>query len=124
MATLTPLSDIKVPEAKPDQQYRTSLFGRDFSFDGLKRLLAAADFSKAGDRGAGLAARSDVEREAARSILSSLTLRHLFDRPLIDDRGNVDSVMRVNYDIDHDQFDRQADWTLGQLKDFLLTADG
>ena len=52
--------------------------------------LGAADFSKAGDRGAGLAAPTEVVREAARTILSSLTLQHLYDRPLTDDEGRVE----------------------------------
>ena len=46
----------------------------------------------------------EAAREAARSLLSGLTLQHLFDHPLTDDLGKVDSVMRVNYDIDHGVF--------------------
>src|SRR2546426_227968 len=80
--------------------FRGRYFDRDFPFHGLKRLLGAADVSKAGDRNAGLAAAGETEREVARTILSGLTLRHLYDHPLTDDDGNVDSVMTVNYDID------------------------
>ena len=100
------------------------MFNHDYSFVGLKSLLGAADFSKAGDRGAGLAAPTEVVREAARTILSSLTLQHVYDRPLTDDEGRVDSVMRVGYDIDLERFRGIASWTLGQLKDFLLEAPG
>src|SRR5262249_19369320 len=102
--------------------YTLRAAGREFRFEGLKSLLAAADHSKAGDRNAGLAARSEVEREAARAILSSLTLQHLFDRPLTDDQGKVDDVMRVNYDIDHALFRGLAPLTVGELKDRLLAA--
>src|SRR6516165_8006962 len=123
MTPLTPLDQIPVPDPPPDEIYRTRLFNHDYSFVGLKSLLGAADFSKAGDRGAGLAASTEVVREAARAILSSLTLQHLYDRPLVDDEGRVDSVMRVGYDIDLDLFRQKiAGWTLGQLKDFLLEA--
>src|SRR5205823_9598265 len=59
-----------------------------------------------------------------RAILSGLTLRHLYDRPLTDDEGNVDSVMRVNYDVDRDVFASIAHLTLGELKDRLLAAPG
>ena len=45
--------------------------------------------SKAGDRHAGLAARGETEREAARAVLSGLTLQHLYDHPLTDDEGKV-----------------------------------
>jgi ethanolamine ammonia-lyase large subunit len=117
---LTPLSEIPVPEPAADAIYATRNLERDFSFLGLKALLGAADCSKAGDRHAGLAADDELEREAARSLLSSLTLRHLYDHPLTDGRGQIDAVMRVNYDIDRDLFGTIADETLGQLKDRLL----
>src|SRR5487761_1786353 len=122
MKPLTPLDEIRVPEPASDEVYRTAFLGDKFTFHGLKRLLGAADGSKAGDRGAGLAARSEVEREAARAILSSLTLEHLYDHPLTDDRGQVDAVMRVNYNVDRPVFERIAGWTVGQLKDHLLQA--
>ncbi|HET6883946.1 MAG TPA: ethanolamine ammonia-lyase subunit EutB, partial [Pirellulales bacterium] len=122
MAVLTPVDEIIVPAPLPEECYRTTFLGEEFSFHGLKRLLGAADVSKAGDRGAGLAARSEVEREAARTILSSLTLEHFYERPLTDDRGEVDAVMRVNYDVDRPAFHRVAGWTIGQLKDHLLQA--
>ncbi|HWB09742.1 MAG TPA: ethanolamine ammonia-lyase [Pirellulales bacterium] len=122
MTSLTALDDIVVPAPVPDEIYRSSLLGEEFAFRGLKRLLGAADVSKAGDRGAGLAARSEVEREAARTILSSLTLEHLYEHPLTDDQDEVDSVMRVNYDVDRPTFERIALWTVGQLKNFLLEA--
>jgi ethanolamine ammonia-lyase large subunit len=122
MTMLTPVNEIALPAPAPDEAYRIVVLGDEFTFYGLKRLLGAADVSKAGDRGAGLAARSEVEREAARTILSSLTLEHLYERPLADDRGEVDSVMRVNYDIERPTFERIARWTVGQLKDFLLEA--
>jgi ethanolamine ammonia-lyase large subunit len=124
MNRLTPLDEIEVPAAQPDRAYSITLLGREYSFDGLKGLLGAADTSKAGDRGARLAAQSETAREAARVILSELTLDHLYRHPLTDDRGQADSVMRVNYDIDRQQFGLLADWTLGQLKDRLLEADG
>ena len=116
----TPLTKISVPQPAADEVYQRDLFGRTFSFHGLKRLLGAADHSKAGDRHAGLAAADELEREAARSILSSLTLRHLYLHPLTDERGAVNAVMRVNYDIDREVFESLADRTLGELKDHLL----
>lgn len=124
MQSLTPLAQIAVPEPRPDRSYHTTLFGRRFEFGGLKALLAAADFNKAGDRHAGLAARDDTAREAARSILSKLTLEHLYDNPLTDDEGRVDSVMRVNYDIDRPTFERIAPLTVSELKNHLLRSPG
>ena len=124
MKTLTPLADIVVPAPKPDEIYCARFFEHDFTFKGLKRLLGAADYSKAGDRHAGLSASSDTQREAARTILSGLTLQHIHDHPLTDDEGRADSVMIVNYDIDRQAFARIANLTLGELKDQLLRAGG
>jgi ethanolamine ammonia-lyase large subunit len=115
-----PLADIIVPQPRPDELYETTVLDRRFSFKGLKALLGAADVDKAGDRIAGLAAPDEVTREAARQVLSGLTLQHLYDRPLTDDKGRVDSVMRVNYDIDRVAFESIASMTLGGLKDHLL----
>ena len=122
MVELKPWRQIEVPDPRPDEIYEISLFDKSYSFQGLKALLGAADFDKAGDRNCGLAAKDDVEREAARSILSGLTLQHLYDRPLTDDKGQVDSVMRINYGIDRDTFAEIASKTLGEVKNMLLRA--
>src|SRR5437773_2124900 len=120
MKSLSRCDDIVVPQPPNDECYTAHKFGRQFSFAGLKGLLGAADYSKAGDRNAGLAARDEAEREVARAILSTLTSQHLYDHPLTDDSGSVDSVMRVNYDIDLKTFASFAPMTLGQLKNHLL----
>jgi len=122
--TLTALDSIPVPAPRPDAVYTTTVGDREFTFRGLKKLLGAADYSKAGDRNAGLAARSETEREAARTVLSGLTLQHLFDHPLTDDQGQVDSVMRVNYDVDQAAFAAVAALTVGELKNHLLRSPG
>ena len=64
MVDLPALDTIAVPAARADKIYSQTLLGELESFRGLKMLLGAADFSKAGDRNAGLAAS---ERTAARS---------------------------------------------------------
>jgi len=124
MRELTPLSEIHVPDPRPDAVYSAKLLDREVWFHGLKQLLGAADYSKAGDRHAGLAAESEDVREAARTALSQLTLEHLYDHPLTDDRGGIDSVMRVNYDVDRAVFASIAKLSLSELKDRLLSAPG
>jgi ethanolamine ammonia-lyase large subunit len=121
---LPPVADIFVPRPRPDEVHVARCFDRDVAFHGLKQLLGAADYSKAGDRHAGLAAPTETVREAARAALSDLTLQHLYDQPLTDEGGQVDSVMRVNYDIDRVAFASVAGLTLGGLKDHLLAAPG
>jgi len=124
VAQLNPLSAIAVPPARPDETYACEGPEGPIQFVGLKRLLGAADFPKAGDRHAGLAAATETEREAARSILAGLTIDHLHQRPLLAVDGRVDDVMRVNYDIDADVYGEIAGLTIGGLKDRLLAGSG
>lgn len=123
MIDLKPLSQISTPAPKSDELFEIRLFDQKFTFKGLKRLLGAADYDKAGDRLAGLAAGSDLQREAARRLLSSLTLGQIFDTPLLDENGRVDEVMRANYDVDAAAFDEYAAMTIGQAKDFILDGE-
>ena len=113
-----------MPAARPNAPYGITLLDRTFTFANLKHLLGAADISKAGDRKAGLAANNEIEREAARAVLSSLTLQHFFDHPLSNIHGKIDSVMIINYDINHALFASISQLTLGDLKDELLKSNG
>ena len=113
-----------MPAAKPNAPYGITLLDRTFTFANLKQVLGAADISKAGDRKAGLAAANEIEREAARAVLSSLTLQHFFDHPLSNIHGKIDSVMIINYDINHALFASISQLTLGDLKDELLKSNG
>ncbi len=124
MKNLVNITQIRVPAPKPDAPYSVILLDRSFTFSNLKHVLGAADISKAGDRKASLAATDEIMREAARSVLSGLTLQHFFENPLTDIHGKIDSVMRVNYDIDHAVFAEIAHLTLGELKDTLLQSNG
>lgn len=117
---LKPLADIHLPPPQPEHHYSARVGGREFHFRGLKALLGAADCSKAGDRNAHLAPADELEREAARALVSDLTLAHVYEHPLVDEAGRVDSVMRVNYDVDRAELARIANWTLGELKNHLL----
>ncbi|WP_263322361.1 ethanolamine ammonia-lyase subunit EutB [Endozoicomonas sp. Mp262] len=121
---ITPLDNIFIPTPKPDETYSTRIQGVDYSFTGLKHLLGAAGFQKSGDQQAGLAAKCDVSREAARAILSNLTLHHIYHRPFTDDQGQIDDIMRVNYDIDKAVYNEMAMMTVGQLKDWMQSATG
>ena len=123
MRKLRRLDEIHVPAPAPDERFEATIFDRKISFSGLKALLGAADYDKAGDRLGGLAAHSEFEREAARKILSGLTLQRLYDSPLIDDNGCVDDVMRINYDVDQDAFKPFAHLTIGDAKNLILRTD-
>tara|TARA_R110001583_G_scaffold19481_2_gene76174 strand:+ start:4067 stop:6277 length:2211 start_codon:yes stop_codon:yes gene_type:complete len=120
----TPLQQIDTPASTDPKAYDILLMQKHYRFRNLAHLLGAADVSKAGDRIAGLAASDEIEREAARSLLSQQTLQHLYDTPLTDAEGRIDSVMRVNYDINPATFNTLRQLTLGELKDLMLASKG
>ncbi len=124
MQPLSPVRDIPLPTHQPTQALSIELMGIQYPFRDLKHLLGAADISKAGERMAGLAATDEVEREAARILLASLTLKQLYDMPLLDNHGKIDAVMQVNYDMDLNKFAQIAPMTLGELKNHLLASKG
>jgi ethanolamine ammonia-lyase large subunit len=123
-ARLTPLSQILLPPPRPDETYRGAGADGPIDFVGLKSLLGAADFPKAGDRHAGLAAADDIAREATRTIVAGLTVAHVHERPLLTGDGRIDDVMRVNYDVDGAVYREIAPLTFGQLKDRLRACPG
>lgn len=73
---------------------RTKLFGKTYEFATIKELMAKANEEKSGDRQAGIAAESSVERMAARHILAEVTLETLRQNPSIPyDRDEVTRVI-------------------------------
>src|SRR5438128_12652956 len=100
MKDLSRFDEIAVPRPPNDECYTAHKFGRQFSFAGLKGLVGAADYSKGGERNAGLAARDEAERRGARSTLSTRIWQRLYEHPLTEDSGGVAWVMRANCDRD------------------------
>ena len=67
-----------------------------FVFSDLRELFAKANEEKSGDQLAGLAARSERERVAAKRKLADLTLGEIVQQPLID--PDHDEVSRLILD--------------------------
>ena len=74
----------------------TSLRGERFVFADLRELFARASEPKSGDQLAGLAARCERERVAAKLVLADLTLQEVVEHPLID--PDADEVSRLILD--------------------------
>jgi ethanolamine ammonia-lyase large subunit len=96
--------------------YLQRRYGR-FVADEYKRLLGAANEFKEGDQIVGVAAADDRSRQHARQLLSSTRLSDVDAHPLLQD-----DLFRLLEDA-RDPAARRltASWTLGQLRDFLLT---
>ncbi len=90
-----------------------------FDFSDLRELFAKANEEKSGDQLAGIAARSERERVAAKRKLADLTLEEVVRRPLID--PSEDEVTRLLLDtFDPEAFRPIGSMTVGQFREFLL----
>src|ERR1700731_1306512 len=94
-----------------------------FSFSDLRELFAKANEEKSGDRLAGIAARSERERVAAKRKLADVTLDEIVRNPLFD--PSEDDVTRLILEtFDQKAFgsspDRLANKTVGEFREFLL----
>jgi ethanolamine ammonia-lyase large subunit len=90
-----------------------------FDFSDLRELFAKANEEKSGDQLAGVAARSERERVAAKLKLADLPLGAIVRRPLID--PDNDDVTRLTLDLfDQQAFRSIASMTVGEFREFLL----
>ena len=103
--------------------WATVVRGERYAFDDLRTLLAKANEEKSGDRLAGLAAATESERMAAKTVLADLPLAVLVDEPLLDPAH--DEVSRLIADT-HDAaaFAPLRAVTVGELREMLLAHDG
>lgn len=98
----------------------TVLAGKSFSFRSVKEVLAKANEEKSGDILAGIAASSDLERVAAKQVLSNLLVRDLRENPVVPYED--DEVTRINQDsIDPAVYNTIANWTMAELREYILS---
>ncbi len=98
----------------------TTLAGRHFTFRDVKDVLAKANEEKSGDILAGVAAASDLERVAAKVVLSDLLVRDLRENPVVPYED--DEVTRLNQDgLDAAVYSRIQNWTMAQLREYILS---
>lgn len=74
----------------------TSLYGRSYSFNSLKEVLAKANEERSGDQLAGLSALSSEERVAAKIVLSDILMSDLRNSPAVP--YEEDEVTRIIQD--------------------------
>jgi ethanolamine ammonia-lyase large subunit len=90
-----------------------------FVFSGLRELFAKANEEKSGDQLAGLAARSERERVAAKRKLADLSLAEIVRQPLID--PSSDDVTRLILEtFDQDSFRSIGSKTVGEFREYIL----
>ncbi len=90
-----------------------------FTFSGLRELFAKANEEKSGDHLAGIAARSERERVAAKRKLADLTLAEIVQQPLID--PDTDEVTRLLLEsFDQTAFQPIKSLTVGEFREYVL----
>ena len=98
----------------------TRLSGETFTFHSVKEVLAKANEEKSGDALAGLAAGSDLERIAAKEVLSHLLVRDLRENPVVPYED--DEVTRMNQDsLDEARYAEIKNWTMADLREYILS---
>ena len=99
--------------------YATTIRSERFVFADLREVLAKANEDKSGDRLAGIAARSEQERVAAKWVLADIPVSDILAQPLID--PDRDAVSRLLLDsLDHTAFQELAHLTVGEFREYLL----
>ena len=90
-----------------------------FVFRDLRDLLAKANEEKSGDQLAGIAARSERERVAAKRKLADLSLGEIVRQPLID--PSHDEVSRLLLDTyDAEKFQNIQSMAVGEFRELIL----
>ena len=99
--------------------YTTILRNERFVFADLREVFAKANEEKSGDQLAGIAARDERERVAAKCVLADVCLGEIVDQPLLD--PGEDDVSRLILDtLDQDAFRPLRSLTIGELRERLL----
>jgi ethanolamine ammonia-lyase large subunit len=100
--------------------YRCSIHSRNHVFADLKMLLAKATPFRSGDALAGVAAESNEERVAAQMALGDVPLKNFLNEVLIPYEN--DEITRLIIDShDREAFKSVSHFTVGELRDWLLT---
>ncbi len=81
-----------------------------------RQLLGAANEFKEGDAAAGVASPDQASRRTARRLLAGTQLRYVIENPVYEDSVSL----YIQDALDRTVWGKVADWSFGQLKQFLL----
>jgi len=97
----------------------TTLHGKSFAFRDVKDVLAKANEEKSGDKLAGIAAESAMERVAAKMVLSNLLVSDLREYPAAP--YEEDDVTRIIQDgVNERVYSEIRGWSMAELREWLL----
>ncbi|OAP49060.1 ethanolamine ammonia-lyase subunit EutB [Sinorhizobium americanum] len=88
-----------------------------FDQTAYQQVIGAANAFKEGDQAIGVGAENETTRSNARALLANTKIEDLHQRPLFED----DLQQLIWQTTDQTQYEKVRAWTMGQLKEFLLT---
>jgi ethanolamine ammonia-lyase large subunit len=111
---------IKISLRGKSMKFTCTLKNQHFQFHSIKEVLAKASEEKSGDKIAGIGSKSALERMAAKLVLSEITLKEIYENPVIP--YEKDEVTRIIYDdINQFIFNEISHWSVGELRDYILS---
>ncbi len=97
-------------------QYVKRIKGK-FDLAFYQSVIGAANPYKEGDEANGVAADCDNTREKAKKLIANTKIKEIHEYPLFED--NLQKLIWKT--TNPAQYEKVKDWTMGQLKDFVLT---
>jgi ethanolamine ammonia-lyase large subunit len=108
-----------IDEVKPGEDVFAYVDRANGGFDQTlyQKVIGAANDFKEGDLAIGVGAADESTRINARALLTNTKIGDLYDHPLL-----VDDLQKLIWrTTDQAQYAKVKDWTMGELKQFLLT---
>lgn len=90
-----------------------------YTFRDIRDVMAKANEKKSGDCLAGIAAENGLERIAAKKVLSSLTVEEIRNHPAVPYEEDFVTQI-IQDDLDEKAYENVKDWTIGELREWLL----
>jgi ethanolamine ammonia-lyase large subunit len=111
--------DIVIEAVAPGEDVFAYVSRRTGGFDRTvyQQVIGAANDFKEGDHAIGVGAADETTRKNARALLTNTKIKDLYEHPLFED----DLQRLIWQTTDQAQYAKVKDWTMGQLKDFLLS---
>jgi ethanolamine ammonia-lyase large subunit len=106
-------------EGKPGEDVFAYISRLKGSFDPTlyQQVIGSSNAFKEGDQTIGVGANDEGTRRNARALLANTKIKDLYEHPLL-----VDDLQKLIWKTtDQAQYEKMKDWTMGELKDFLLT---
>jgi ethanolamine ammonia-lyase large subunit len=115
----TTSSAITIKDVKPGEDVFSYIKRVKGSFNQkmYQQVIGAANAFKEGDKTIGVAADNDASRENARKLLANTKIKDITNHPLLND----DLYKFIAKSTNSAQYNKIKDWTMGQMKTFLLT---